>query len=89
MNYSFILSHENRGILGIVNPFGTHNIDEFNTSLQNCCIDNFEVDDCDTEIPKGIDLNDFFTRNKEIVVKCNIGKETLYYDVKVESILRY
>jgi hypothetical protein len=89
MNYSFILSHENRGILGVINPKDANDVESFNTSLQNCCIDNFEVDDCNDELPKGIDLYDFFTKNKEITVKCNIGKETLYYDVKIESIFRY
>lgn len=89
MNYTFILSHEKRGVLGAVNPVDKYDVDSFNTSLQNCCIDNFETDDCDTELPKGIDLKDFFTKNKEVTVRCNIGKEILYYDVKVESIYKY
>lgn len=89
MNYSFILSHEDRGILGVINPFSKNNIEEFNTSLQNCCIDKFEVDDCKTELPKGIDIYDFFTKNTEIVVKCNVGKDVLYYNVHVEAIFRY
>jgi hypothetical protein len=89
MNYSFILTQEDRGILGIINPKNANDVESFNTSLQNCCIDNFEVDDCDSEIPKDIDLQDFFSKNKEIVVKCTVGKDTLYYNVTIESIFRY
>lgn len=89
MNYTFILSHETRGILGTINPVDKYDVDSFNTSLQNCCIDNFEVDDCDTELPRGIDLEEFFTINKEVIVKCTVGKDILYYDIKVESIYKY
>lgn len=84
MKTNFIVSHESRGILGVIRA---KEINSFIIALEKCATDNFESDFTYAEPIESIEY--LREKPRTLQLTCEVGEEKLYYEVYVEAVLIY